>query len=175
MKTFLLIAVLLVYFVGPIAIAQAPKSETRIKLKRTPKEIVSYIDENYPDARVKYYQWQAQNDSVYYHVKMKYERELMDLTFNADGVLIRKDSAVHYSVVPANVKAKINEDLKSRYLKFSIHRCKILHIDNQKFYEVEITAKEKTIKKKYLFRFSADGIMIDFLELAQKPIGPIFH
>ncbi len=145
--------------------------EKRIKTKDVPKEIKSYIAQNFTTvAKIKYYQDKT-NDTVLIEANFKYQKENYSLSFLPNGTLIEQEIEIKFDALASSTQINIKKYFNENFANFKVLKCQKVMISNKEdTFEVKIKQKNNY----YEAFFDKNGGFLKYNQIIFTPINTQF-
>lgn len=145
--------------------------EKRVSEKKIPKEIKSYLDENFKDnEKLKAYEI-THKDTIFFEIDLEYKEQNYSLVFSPDGKLLEEEIELKFEELPLNIQDKLDSYLKEKYPKHKVLECQEVNPKlESKVYEIRI----KVSGDYFEVYFDKNGNFTEYEELVFKPIITAF-
>lgn len=171
---------------------QKIEKEYRIKASMVPKKAIDFIQECFPDTKVKWHKEEG-NSTYFLEAKLRFGGYLYSVKFNTDGTLLDTEYIISFNQIPDQARLKIENHLKERFTSFSIKKVQVqwladetitkklidkVKVSDLKFttnFEIEVRGKHQSQVEFYEFLFSSKGELLkEYTIIQRNPNNLIF-
>lgn len=148
--------------------------EKRIKQKLISGEIKNYITANYPTVKkVKFYQ-ERQNDSIFIEAEFHVGKDEISLKF-FQNQWIEKETEFEFQEIAEELKANINNYLRTEYTKHKISECYLVETPKKNnLFEIYIQGTKNKASNFYEIYFDEKGNFIKSEIIETAPIQSLY-
>lgn len=163
------------------------EKEYRIKNSGVPAIAVSFIDECFPDSRIKWYKEESTKGS-FFEAKIRQSKTIYSIKFDQQGNLLDTERILTFKDLPVDTQNNIKEFMESRFTSYSIVKLQeqwiaeknviksLINHENpsghyQINYELEIKGKSGKDIDFFEFLFSQKGKFVREYKMVQKNIN----
>jgi hypothetical protein len=113
-----------------------------VSVKDIPMKAFKYLQTHYPGTRkVKYFMELDEAGKTRYEVKLKYNGDKFDLTFDNSGEIVEVEKEIDCAIIEDGAHHKIVDYFNSNFTRYHIYKCEEVASGGEDFFEIKLRGK----------------------------------